>query len=282
MSFLTQIAAVTNKQQSSVSECTNSFELSRKPSQALIDMIIEPKTKWQKVLYELNYSHEKELTNYATMPVGFNLYKWLLEEQMLERVPLCITLPETLVKDENDVTYMLYTEKGRLIKKKVTVPEYDAYIQNAILSVQKEKNRPYLLKSQSSLDFRSNPSIPYLIERVPNIGKEHETLMDKEFITYRSTTEVKYKASRGKLLQRFIYSRNLKAMLLRLCYHTKSNESPSENYMHRAQNYSNLLRWNNRNQTYESNGRLAFVLIDKDCPDRFEFSTIRGKALKEY
>ena len=63
---------------------------------------------------------------------------------------------------------MLYTERGRLLKKKVTV---DTYIQSVILSTQKEKNKPYLLKSQQSLDFRNNPTIPYLIERMPNIGK---------------------------------------------------------------------------------------------------------------
>ena len=104
--------------------------------------------------------------------------------------------------------------------------------------------------------------------------------MDNELITYHSTTEVRYKASRGKVLQRFVYSRNLKAMLLRLCFHTKNSESSDGNYMHRAQNYSDILRWNSRTQAYESNAQLAFVLIDKDCPDRFEFSTIRGKALR--
>jgi hypothetical protein len=75
------------------------------------------------------------------------------------------------VKDENDAIYMLYTERGRLLKKKVTVAQFDTYIQSVILSTQKEKNKPYLLKSQQSLDFRNNPTIPYLIERMPNIGK---------------------------------------------------------------------------------------------------------------
>lgn len=106
--------------------------------------------------------------------------------------------------------------------------------------------------------------------------------MDKEFLTYRSTTEVRYKASRGKILQRFIFSRNLKAILLRLCYHTRNNQSSEGNYMHRAQNHTNQLRWNARTEIFESTPQLAFVTIDKDCPDRFEFSTIRGKALQPY
>lgn len=77
MSFLTQI--VSTFKQSASSDGASPFELSRKQP-VVVDLIIEPKTKWQKVLYELNYAHEKEIENYAALPVGFNLYKWLLEE----------------------------------------------------------------------------------------------------------------------------------------------------------------------------------------------------------
>jgi hypothetical protein len=54
------------------------------------------------------------------LPVGFGLFKTFLSP-LLERVPLNINLPETLMKDDNDTTFMLYTERGILQKRKVTL-----------------------------------------------------------------------------------------------------------------------------------------------------------------
>jgi hypothetical protein len=52
--------------------------------------------------------------------------------------------------------------------------------------------------------------------------------------------------------------------------------------MHRAQNFAETLKFNNRAEYYESSNQLAFVTIDKDKPENFEFSRLTGKSLRPY
>lgn len=89
MSFLTQpISAI----KGSPSDGGTPHERSREQS-LMVDTVVEPRSKWQKILDELNYVHEAPIEKYSITPVGFNLYKWLLEGQLLEKIPLHITLP---------------------------------------------------------------------------------------------------------------------------------------------------------------------------------------------
>ena len=99
--------------------------------------------------------------------------------------------------------------------------------------------------------------MPYVICR--RDSEDIEEIFDKELFTYKSFEEIKSLSRREMIYQRYIMSRNLKAMVMRFCYHTGSNESNKSNFLSRYQNINPIFKHQQISNTYETSIPLSTI-----------------------
>lgn len=95
---------------------------------------------------------------------------------VLDRFELNVTIPETLVKDEDDNTFMLFTEKGRLRKRKCSQKEFENILKATNTALIDDIVERCPSKYREYMDYRRNPMAPFLVARDSD---GDESLFDK-------------------------------------------------------------------------------------------------------
>lgn len=94
---------------------------------------------------------------------------------------------------------------------------------------------------ENFIDTKLNPMAPFVIICSENFKKN----LSMEVESARNFGENRWDASRSCYAQRFIFSRNLKAMVLRVVYDKiERGQQKQEHVVHRFQNYASIFRIN--------------------------------------
>lgn len=100
---------------------------------------------------------------------------------------------------------------------------------------------PYKFKYKHYVDFNVNPLVPYILCRKDSA--DIEEIFDKEILNYKNFNEIKLMPQHELIYQRYIFSRNLKAMIIRLCFHTSNSGSSESDFAYRYQNKSSIFKY---------------------------------------
>ena len=155
-----------------------------------------------------------------------------------------INFPETILEHDGEQK-MLYTNKatGCVEVKRL---ERDGYIEEMKRTIQSEieKLRKFPTKYKKQYDFEENLYAPVIITKQ---GEDYEPKFEVNIESYKNFTEWKSRLNSGKLVQRFIWPRNMRAMIVRLCFNKEKRKEQKEEYFgYRFQNVDDLLRQNKK------------------------------------
>ena len=175
---------------------------------------VTSESKWPQVI-EL-YKMEMKMPDCVDEVIhpGISFYKALLNPKLFANVSLKINFPPTIMMDNEGSYQMIYTDRkgcvqNRILEKEEYFTEMKQYALD--FSEQIRKGR----KCQSAFDCTENANVPVLITKYSD---DNDLKFNTEVETYKTFLEKKPKPSRNKVLQRYIISRNMKAMIFRHCF----------------------------------------------------------------
>ncbi|KAL4506485.1 hypothetical protein ABPG72_000056 [Tetrahymena utriculariae] len=231
-----------------------------------------------------NYYKEKK---YVVKP-GFGLFKAFASARVGFN-NLHINIPETLMVQESN-TFLLYTDEYGRVRRKADSSwiefeakcrrEHEYFCLRFKQSIEgQSKNRKFnermsIFELSEKLDIKQNPECPVMILRgqAQNDWKLSQNVYQAKTLNEKRQTD----ASNSSVEQRFIFSRPMKATLIRLVYNTRNSKDTVANYAFRIQSYNEIF-----DPDLKKNINLK-ACINQEKKNSFDVQNVKGNGLKEY
>ncbi|EGR33878.1 hypothetical protein IMG5_033670 [Ichthyophthirius multifiliis] len=239
---------------------------------------------WQQIIAKISFAPPDEGfykdQNYPVKP-GYGLFKALGSARCGFK-KLKVNIPETYLNFEQ-TQYLIYTdETGRVVRKPDT--SWQTFTQKFKSQLDQEgfsKNRKFndqmsLYDLYEKTNIKINQDAPIIILR----GQASpDYLLSQNIFQVKTLGEKRSSSSDGgsnSFEQRYIYSRPMKATVLRLVFHTKNSQSTNANYAFRIQNLVEI---------FDPDTKISVnhkACISSVRQNTFVVQNVKGQGLKEY
>jgi hypothetical protein len=207
---------------------------------------------------------------------------------LLKEYSFRINFPETFIEIEGEL-FEVWTdrESGELEARKIAREMYSTTM-NEILEREMKELANFHFKYKDHYDYRKNAHAPVVVTKTAG---DHDTIFRVNVESFKVYQERATAPNATKIVQRFIYPRNMQAMIIRICYCAKGpGKFAAEFYAERFQNVDSIFSLSKESKENKENKEIyeitklhTIINATYDRENKIEFSRITNmKGLEKF
>jgi hypothetical protein len=201
---------------------------------------------------------------------------------LLKEHSVRVNFPETFIEVEGELLAVWTDrESGQLQARKIAREAYSSAM-NEVLEREMEELATFHCKYKDHYDYRKNAHAPVVVTKTAAEEDANFRVNVESFKVYHERATA---PTASTVVQRFIYPRNMQAMVIRVCYCAKGpNKLAAEFYAERFQNVDSIFSLSRESrELYEMMKLHTIISAAYDRENTIEFSRITNmKGLERF